>query len=94
MFCFPQSETEAVIMEFNNTHSEVVTAINELENWAAPRHQPKDLLNKLNTVYVQPEPFGVILNMSAWNFPIQLTLSPLVGAIAAGACVVSLLVIQ
>jgi len=38
----------------------------------------------LDEAYVKPEPFGVVLIMGAWNFPIQLTLGPMVGAIAAG----------
>jgi len=44
----------------------------------------KDLLTMLDEAYVKPEPFGVVLIMGAWNFPIQLTLGPMVGAIAAG----------
>jgi len=38
----------------------------------------------LDEAYVKPEPFGVVLIMGAWNFPIQLTLGPMVGAITAG----------
>ena len=71
-------------METNFVVGEIVTALNNVQDWAAPKHQPKDLLNKFNTVYVQAEPFGVVLNISAWNFPFQLTLCPLIGAISAG----------
>ena len=38
--------------------------------------------------YVHPEPFGICLIIGAWNYPFLLTLSPLVGAIAAGNCAV------
>jgi len=38
----------------------------------------------LDDAYVKPEPFGVVLILGAWNFPIQLTLCPMIGAIAAG----------
>lgn len=34
--------------------------------------------------FIQREPFGVALIMGAWNYPIQLTLGPMMGAIAAG----------
>ena len=71
-------------METNILMAEVVTALDNVQDWAAPKHQPKDPLNKFNTIYVQAEPFGVVLNISAWNFPFQLTLSPLIGALAAG----------
>ena len=77
-------------MEYNFLLGEVVTALNNLQEWTAPKPQPKDLLNKFNSVYLQPEPYGVVLNISAWNFPFQLTLSPLVGAIAAGETIMRL----
>ena len=82
-----QNETEAVTMEYNFLLVEVVTALDNLQSWVAPKPQPKDLLHKFDTVFIQAEPLGVMLNISAWNFPIQLTLSPLIGAIAAGEIV-------
>lgn len=36
--------------------------------------------------YVQYDPYGVVLIFSAWNYPVQVLLCPLVGAIAAGNC--------
>lgn len=36
----------------------------------------------------RPEPFGVVLIMGAWNYPLHLTLAPLAGAIAAGNCAI------
>jgi aldehyde dehydrogenase (NAD+) len=38
--------------------------------------------------FIRPEPLGVALIMGPWNYPLQLLLSPLVGALAAGNCVV------
>lgn len=38
--------------------------------------------------FVHPEPYGICLIIGAWNYPFQLVFSPLVGAIAAGNCVV------
>ena len=75
-------------METNILLKEIVTALDNLQDWAAPKPQQKDLLNKFNSVYVQAEPFGTVLNISAWNFPFQLTLSPLIGAIAAGEAMI------
>ena len=85
-----QNETEATLMETNILMGEIVTALDNLQDWAAPKPQPRDLLNKFNLVYLQAEPFGVVLNISAWNFPFQLTLSPLIGAIAAGETIIKL----
>lgn len=43
-----------------------------------------DLLNILYTCKIIREPLGVALIMGAWNYPVQLTLLPLVGALTAG----------
>ncbi|WP_419049900.1 aldehyde dehydrogenase family protein [Gallintestinimicrobium sp.] len=38
--------------------------------------------------FIYPEPYGIVLIMSPWNYPFQLTIAPLVGAICAGNCAV------
>ena len=40
----------------------------------------------MDTCYIKPEPLGVVLIMGAWNYPVQLMMVPLIGAIAAGIC--------
>ena len=45
-------------------------------------------MNWLDQVVIHKEPYGVVLIMGAWNYPLQLALSPVVGAIAAGNCVI------
>lgn len=49
-----------------------------------PKRKPSNLINFPSKGYIIPEPYGVVLIMSPWNYPLQLSLSPLVGAIAAG----------
>lgn len=44
----------------------------------------KSLLNLMDTAYIKKEPYGVALVIGAWNYPIQLTIMPLFGALAAG----------
>ena len=41
-------------------------------------------MTMMDAAYIKPEPFGVVLILGAWNYPVQLTLAPVVGAIAAG----------
>ena len=48
----------------------------------------RGLLFAMDECYIRREPFGVTLIMGAWNYPLQLVLGPLVGAIAAGNCAV------
>lgn len=38
----------------------------------------------MDRAYIQREPYGVSLILGAWNYPIQLTIMPLFGALAAG----------
>lgn len=63
---------------------EIGLAIRKLKEWAAPRPVEKNLLTIADTVYVRPEPLGVVLIIGAWNYPWAVTIQPLVGAIAAG----------
>eukprot|EP00731_Ephydatia_muelleri_P025045 Em0017g128a len=55
----------------------------------ALRRVEKEFANQFNDLYTYPEPYGVALVIGAWNYPLQLTVSPLIGAIAAGnACII------
>ncbi|XP_040826692.1 aldehyde dehydrogenase family 3 member B2-like isoform X2 [Ochotona curzoniae] len=45
-------------------------------------------LTKLGSAFIRKEPYGLVLIIAPWNYPLNLTLMPLVGAIAAGNCVV------
>jgi aldehyde dehydrogenase (NAD+) len=42
----------------------------------------------MDTVLIYNDPYGVVLIMGAWNYPVHLSLLPLVGAIAAGNCAI------
>ena len=59
-------------------------ALNNIDEWVQRDYVPKNIINKMNTIYNIYEPLGVSLIIGTWNYPIQLTLGPLVAAIAAG----------
>ena len=40
----------------------------------------------MDEVAIYKDPYGVVLVMGAWNYPVQLTIAPVIGAIAAGNC--------
>ena len=42
----------------------------------------------MDTCYRYPEPYGTTLVIGAWNYPVQLILLPVIGAIAAGYIIV------
>ncbi len=66
----------------------VLSGINEFEKhlkaWARPKTVPKTMATFHAKSTIVHEPFGVTLIMSPWNYPFQLTMAPLIGAMAAG----------
>lgn len=68
--------------------TEIRHNLRNLEKWASRRtvHTPLSLFGTKS--WVQPEPKGVTLIISPWNFPFNLTLGPLSSALAAGNCVI------
>lgn len=84
-FCHhSQSEVGTQLYETLGLEGEIGLAIRKLKEWAAPRAVEKNLLTLSDTVYIQPEPLGVVLIIGAWNYPWAVTIQPLIGAIAAG----------
>ena len=83
-----KSKQEAVTMETQYLINDLKNTISNLKNWVKPERPPKEFVNLLDSLYVYNDPYGVVLVMGAWNYPIQLTLLPVAGAIAAGNCVV------
>ena len=79
---------EATIMEINVVKGDATIALNNLPDWMGIQKVTPDLFNKMNTCGIKYDPLGVALIMGAWNYPILLVLQPLIGAIAAGNCVV------
>ncbi|EKX80612.1 aldehyde dehydrogenase, partial [Clostridium botulinum CFSAN001628] len=55
--------------------------------WSKPKKVKTPITNFLASSYIYNEPYGVALIMSPWNYPFQLIMAPLVGAISAGNCV-------
>ncbi|MEL6138573.1 MAG: aldehyde dehydrogenase [Cyanobacteria bacterium J06628_6] len=68
--------------------SELSYILKNLKKWAKPRRVGVPLPQLPGSAWVQPEPLGVVLVIGPWNYPFQLVISPLMGAIAAGNCVI------
>lgn len=83
-----KSEYEAYLTEVSIVMREIKNAIKNLNKWSHPVPQKSSLSVKPNKSFTIYEPYGVVLILSPWNYPFQLALSPLVGAIAAGNCVI------
>ena len=58
--------------------------INSLHGVSLPPQAAKGIAFALDSAYIQREPYGVSLIIGAWNYPVQLVVLPLIGAISAG----------
>lgn len=67
---------------------EIDCAIKNLHSWAKKKRVKTSILNFYGSSYIQSEPYGVVLIIGVWNYPIQLNFAPLVGAIGAGNCII------
>ncbi|MFM7645319.1 MAG: aldehyde dehydrogenase [Sphingomonadales bacterium] len=83
-----KSPEEVWISETGLVVAECKLAIKKLDQWTSPRKVLTNLANLPSTSLIMPEPLGVVLIVAPWNYPLELLLGPLVGAIAAGNCVV------
>ncbi len=83
-----KSVEEAWVTETGFLLTEINNSIKQLGQWMKPKRVRTNLLNFPSTSFVYPEPLGVVLIIGPWNYPLQLLLTPLVGAIAAGNCAV------
>ena len=79
-----KSEFESYSTEIGIVLSEISYALNNLENWTRVQKVKTPMANFKSKSYIYPEPYGNVLILSPWNYPFQLSLVPLVGAIAAG----------
>ncbi|ORZ31478.1 Aldehyde/histidinol dehydrogenase [Catenaria anguillulae PL171] len=83
-----KSRYQTQFSEFFTTTTEIAEAVKHLDAWAKPEYPSRQLVNLTDTVMVRKDPVGVVLVIGAWNYPLYLTLSPMVAAIAAGNAVV------
>lgn len=79
-----KSTFEAGMCEIRLTLSEITYMKKHLRKFAKPKRVPTPLSHFYSTSKVYASPYGVVLIMSPWNYPLLLSLEPLVDAIAAG----------
>lgn len=79
---------ETAITETGIVLGEITHTLRHLRRWARARRVRLPLVLAPATGRTVPEPLGVVLIIGPWNYPLQLILGPLVGALAAGNAVV------
>jgi len=83
-----KSAYEAYLTEVAMVKQELKDALHNLKKWMKPRRARTAIGQLPGTCRMYHEPYGVALIMSPWNYPFQLTVAPLIGAISAGNCAV------
>ena len=83
-----KSETETYAAETGLLLAEINIAIKKLGVWMQPKSVSTNLVNFPSKSKIYRDPLGVVLIIAPWNYPLQLLLIPLVGAIAGGNCAV------
>lgn len=85
-----KSSTEAFRTEIDFTVREIDHTLDHLDAWLRPEPAPvPQHLGDDATAWTQYDPLGVVLVIAPWNYPVQLLLTPLLGALAAGNAVVA-----
>ena len=79
-----KSPEEAYSTEIGLVLSELSLTINNLSAWMSPKHVSTDLANLPSSSKIYRDALGVVLIISPWNYPFQLMMNPLIGAIAGG----------
>lgn len=85
---FKKPKFESVLSETAFIISELDHVIKKLKSWAKPKKISSSFINFPSSDYIYSEPYGACLIIAPWNYPFQLAISPLIGAIAAGNTVV------
>ncbi|WP_430742534.1 aldehyde dehydrogenase [Bacillus atrophaeus] len=83
-----KSEHEAYMTEIGIVLKEISFVMKRLRKWAKPKKVKTAMTHIGSQSVMIPEPYGTVLVIAPWNYPFQLALSPLIGAIAAGNTVI------
>ncbi len=81
-----KSKFEAYVGEIGMLYNEISYAARHVRSWARPERVRTPLIHFPAVSRIYSEPLGVALIIGPWNYPVQLLLTPLVGAMAAGNC--------
>lgn len=79
---------ESVGAEIDFLKNDILGALREIKDWTKDQSTKKNLATLMDKTVIRPEPYGIVLIIGSWNYPLHISLSPLTGAISAGNCAV------
>lgn len=83
-----KSHFEGYMTEIGLVKEELRFHLRHLERWAKDTPISTPITHFPSRSWTHKEPYGVVLIMAPWNYPVQLSLEPLIGALSAGNCAV------
>ncbi|GGF08668.1 aldehyde dehydrogenase [Halobacillus andaensis] len=87
-FDLSKSEYEAYTAEIAFLKTEIDDHLKHLKEWMAPVRVKAPLTHTGSKNYIIKEPYGTTLIIAPWNYPLQLAIAPVIGAIASGNTVI------
>ena len=85
---YNKCEFDVISTEYSLVIQEIDFMLGHLKKFMKPKKVPTSLVNIVSNGYIYKEPYGVTLVMSPWNYPLQLSMVPVVASLAAGNTVV------
>ncbi|HCL82491.1 MAG TPA: aldehyde dehydrogenase [Chitinophagaceae bacterium] len=85
---FQKGGFNTFLTEFTGLYVDLDKTIKKVGKWAKTRRVGNNMLNVPGSSLIIPEPLGVCLIIAAWNYPVNLTIAPAIGAIAGGNTIV------
>ncbi|WP_181186098.1 aldehyde dehydrogenase [Alkalicoccus urumqiensis] len=79
-----KGEFEGYMTEVGFFYSELKDMMKNMDYWASPQKQKAPMSHTGSKSFVYKDPFGTVLIIGPWNYPFQLVMTPLIGAIASG----------
>ena len=79
---------EATFTEIVPVQVEIRQMLDEIDHWMRPQSCPTPAALLPGSSYIMRDPYGVVLIVAPFNYPIQLTMLPLIAAISAGNCAI------
>lgn len=75
---------ETIVVEVDFVLNEIRSTLSNIDYYVSKKNVHKSMTTMFDDTFVHSQPYGLVLIVGAWNYPIQIILAPLVGAIAAG----------
>jgi aldehyde dehydrogenase (NAD+) len=83
-----KSPEEAYTTEIGFIYQEINYTLQHLQSWMQPQKVSTPLALQPSSSYIHRDPLGISLIIAPWNYPFQILMAPLIGAIAGGNCAI------